>query len=192
MSYELESRSEGKACGPEARAPRVGNSFNLPAHRPIVCLGINHIIARSIMSCVAGLKADSGGISVSTDGEAMLRLVLLLAGLGLFALVWWAIRMAWHTQGHRVTTGDQGMIGLIGRVETPLGPFGEPGRVFVHGEIWRAHSALRLPPGIDVRVTRVDGLTIEVEPLHPDRLLGGLTPPSIVDRHLSNEGEGHV
>ena len=144
------------------------------------------------MSCVAGLKADSGGISVSTDGEAMLQLVLLLAGFGLFLLVWWAIRLALHTHGHRVTTGDQGMIGLIGRVETPLGPFGEPGRVFVHGEIWRAHSALRLPPGIDVRVTRVDGLTIEVEPLHPDRLLGGLTPPSIVDRHLSNEGEGHV
>ena len=141
---------------------------------------------------MAGVKADSGRGSVSTDGEAMLQLVLLLAGFGLFLLVWWAIRLALHTHGHRVTTGDQGMIGLIGRVETPLGPFGEPGRVFVHGEIWRAHSALRLPPGIDVRVTRVDGLTIEVEPLHPDRLLGGLTPPSIVDRHLSNEGEGHV
>ncbi len=111
----------------------------------------------------------------------MLRLVLLLAGLGLFALVWWAIRMAWHTQGHRVTTGDQGMIGLIGRVETPLEPTAEPGKVFVHGELWRARSGLRLPPGAVVRVTRVDGLTIDVEPLYPERFLHGAPPRSVVD-----------
>ena len=143
------------------------------------------------MSGVAGVKADSGGISVSTDGEAMLRLVLLLAGMGLFALVWWAIRLTRHTHGHRITTGDQGMIGLIGRVETPLEPFEEPGQVFVHGELWRARSRLRLPAGTAVRVTRVDGLTIDVEPLHPERLLGGVPPRSVVDHPQPERlGEG--
>ena len=167
--------------GPEVRAPRAGNCFSLQAHRPIVCLGINPIIAWHIVSGVAGVKADSGGMLVWTNGEAMLRLVLLLAVLGLFAIVWWAIRLARHTHGQRVTTGGQGMIGLIGRVETPLEPSAPPGKVFVHGELWLARSALRLLPGTPVRVTRIDGLTIDVEPLHPDRLMIGATLRSVVD-----------
>ena len=36
--------------------------------------------------------------------------------------------------------------------------------VRVHGETWRMRSRDRLPPGSRVRVTRVDGLVLEVKP----------------------------
>ncbi len=137
------------------------------------------------MSTVIGLDGEP----IRTRREVMLQ--LLLFGLGVSLAIYVAMVMLRRTQSHRITTGDQGMIGMTGRTQTELVPFGEPGRVFVHGEIWRAHSILRIPAGVDVRVTRVDGLTIEVEPLYPDRLLRGITPRSIVDRHLPNEGEGH-
>ena len=124
----------------------------------------------------------------------MLRWVLMLAVLGLGLVLYRVLRLAVHSHRHRVTTGDLGMIGLIGRVETPLEPAAEPGKVFVHGELWRARSGLRLPPGAAVRVTRVDGLTIDVEPLHPERLLGGVPPRSVVDHpqpERPGEGEPH-
>jgi membrane protein implicated in regulation of membrane protease activity len=40
----------------------------------------------------------------------------------------------------------------------------EPGLVDLRGEIWRAVSAVALPAGQTVRVMRVDGLTLTVEP----------------------------
>jgi membrane protein implicated in regulation of membrane protease activity len=40
----------------------------------------------------------------------------------------------------------------------------EPGLVDMRGEIWRAVSSVALPAGQPVRVLRVDGLTLTVEP----------------------------
>jgi membrane-bound serine protease (ClpP class) len=37
--------------------------------------------------------------------------------------------------------------------------------VFVHGELWRAVSGAAIPKGARVRVLRVDGLTLTVEPI---------------------------
>lgn len=117
---------------------------------------------------------------------------LIILGAGILFGLYRLLTLALHALDHRVTTGDLGMIGMIGRTETELAPFGEPGRVFVHGEIWRAISGLRIPPGTAVRVTRVDGLMVEVEPLHPERLLTGTPLRSIVDHYSPDEeGEGH-
>ena len=44
---------------------------------------------------------------------------------------------------------------------------GRPGQIRVHGEIWRATSAVPLAAGRGVRVTAVDGLTLLVEPADP-------------------------
>ena len=121
-----------------------------------------------------------------------MRLILLIAfGAAVIFCLHWLLARARLTLGHRVTTGDAGMIGMIGRTETELAPFGEPGKVFVHGEIWRAASLTRIPPGIAVRVTRIDGLTIEVEPLYPDRLMIEPPPRSIVDLDPTDGGEAH-
>jgi membrane-bound serine protease (ClpP class) len=61
----------------------------------------------------------------------------------------------------RVATGSEGMIGEIGIARTPVGP---EGKVFVHGELWNAVSAIAIAEGARVRVAKVNGLHLEVEP----------------------------
>ena len=60
-------------------------------------------------------------------------------------------------------TGAQALIGQVGRVRTPLVP-NEPGLVDLRGEIWRAVSQGRCHPVIRFASSRVDGLTLTVEP----------------------------
>jgi membrane-bound serine protease (ClpP class) len=56
-----------------------------------------------------------------------------------------------------------------GEVRTTIGGAGEAARglVFVHGELWRASSTQPIVAGAHVRVSRVDGLTLWVEPIEP-------------------------
>ena len=61
----------------------------------------------------------------------------------------------------KVATGQQGMIGEIGTACSELAP---AGTVFVHGELWSASSTQPVANGQRVRVVRVDGLQLEVEP----------------------------
>jgi membrane-bound serine protease (ClpP class) len=61
----------------------------------------------------------------------------------------------------KVVTGSEGLIGELGTVQTELNP---DGRVFVHGELWDAESAVPLAAGSRVRVTKIDGLRLSVEP----------------------------
>lgn len=62
---------------------------------------------------------------------------------------------------YRVTTGVEGMVGERGEVIDPSG------RVRVHGEIWTARHTAAVERGDRVRVSAVDGLTLEVEPEQP-------------------------
>jgi membrane-bound serine protease (ClpP class) len=60
-----------------------------------------------------------------------------------------------------VTTGSEGMVGEIGVARTELEP---EGKVFVHGELWNATARTAIAAGARVRVARVDGLRVVVEP----------------------------
>ena len=62
---------------------------------------------------------------------------------------------------YRVTTGAEGLVGEPGEVVEACDP---TGRVRVRGELWNARSGQPLGAGRLVRVTAVDGLTLEVEP----------------------------
>ena len=59
-----------------------------------------------------------------------------------------------------VTTGDVGMVGLIGIADTEIN---SGGRVKVRGEYWAARSSTPIPPGRPVRVIGVDNLLLKVE-----------------------------
>lgn len=61
-----------------------------------------------------------------------------------------------------VTTGDVGMVGLIGIADTEIN---SGGRVRVRGEYWAARSSTPIPPGRPVRVIGVDNLLLKVEEL---------------------------
>jgi membrane-bound serine protease (ClpP class) len=61
----------------------------------------------------------------------------------------------------KVVTGAAGMLDSIGVAHTELSP---RGKVFIQGEYWDAVSSAPVPPGTRVRVTNIEGLTLEVEP----------------------------
>lgn len=61
----------------------------------------------------------------------------------------------------KVVTGIEGLIGAVAVAQTALAP---AGKVFVHGEIWDAVSSASVAPGERVRVRKVEGLELSVEP----------------------------
>jgi membrane-bound serine protease (ClpP class) len=70
--------------------------------------------------------------------------------------------IALKARRNKVVTGAQGLVGETGVVQSPLSP---QGKVFVHGELWDAIASSTLPPWQLVVVRRVDGLTLQVDPL---------------------------
>ncbi len=64
----------------------------------------------------------------------------------------------------RSTIGPDGLLGAVAEVREAIAP-GAPGKVFVHGEIWRAVSTDALAPGARARVKSIDGLELQVQKL---------------------------
>ncbi len=71
--------------------------------------------------------------------------------------------IALRARRNKVTTGIEGLIGEIGTAQTALAP---EGKVFVHGEIWNAVASAPIGVGEQVRVRKLDGLRLEVEPVN--------------------------
>jgi membrane-bound serine protease (ClpP class) len=71
-----------------------------------------------------------------------------------------AISKAIGARRHPVSVGPQTIVGEIGEVR-------RGGLVFVHGELWQAHTpdGSPLTPGQQVRVEQLDGLTLSVRPV---------------------------
>jgi membrane-bound serine protease (ClpP class) len=116
-------------------------------------LGIGGVIAFVIGSLFlidsaqTNLEVNRGMIA-----GAAIAMSAIILGLG------WVVVRERH---RRPTTGREGMVGEIGEVREAIAP-GVPGRVFVHGELWRAVSNQPLGVGARVRVIAVRGLEIEV------------------------------
>ncbi len=82
------------------------------------------------------------------------------------------VSIALRARRSKVTTGPQGLVGEIAVARTPLAP---EGKVFIHGELWNAVASAEVAEGEQVRVSRVDGLILYVEPLrtqHPQTFSG--------------------
>jgi len=76
------------------------------------------------------------------------------------------VRAALAAKRKKAVTGEAGMIDSIGVARTDLQP---QGKVMVRGELWDARARVSVPAGARVRVTLVDGLTLEVEPVPESR-----------------------
>lgn len=82
-----------------------------------------------------------------------------LVTVGLLFLVIYFIR---YTRRRKIVTGREGLVGEIGRTVTALSP---EGTVYVHGEYWKAVSRIPVEQNHNVRVLKVDGMKLEVEPV---------------------------
>ena len=65
----------------------------------------------------------------------------------------------------RAQTGREGLVGEVGVVREAIAP-GAPGRMFVHGELWRAASDVSIVAGARARVSAVHGLELIVTVEH--------------------------
>lgn len=118
-----------------------------------------------------------GGLMLFDSPLPALRVSLpMVAGVALFGglVVAALMRLAWRAQRDRVRTGNEGLVGEVGRARTELKPPGaaRPGQVYVHGEIWSAVSPAPVPAGTPVEVTAVTGLLVEVRPVPATGPLG--------------------
>jgi membrane-bound serine protease (ClpP class) len=115
----------------------------------------------------------TGGIVLLTLGGLLLvdgpipemrvhPLTALAVSIPLGLITAFLMSIAVRARRNKVVTGEQGMIGEIGIAQTTLAP---AGKVFVHGELWDAVSAVPIPAGERIVVRQVDGLTLRVDPV---------------------------
>lgn len=76
------------------------------------------------------------------------------------------MRFAWKATKSKAVTGEEGFVNSIGVARTDMNP---GGKVLVHGELWDARAQQHLPPGSRVRIRKVEGLTLLVEPEEESR-----------------------
>jgi membrane-bound serine protease (ClpP class) len=67
--------------------------------------------------------------------------------------------LVFRSQKEKVTLGVEGLIGEVGVVKDKLSP---TGRVFVHGETWRAEADKEIDVGEKVEVVGVEGMVLKV------------------------------
>ncbi|HSL20951.1 MAG TPA: nodulation protein NfeD [Vicinamibacterales bacterium] len=94
------------------------------------------------------------------DLRLSLGFVLPIAG-AVSAIILFLVRLAVKAQRGPSVTGNEGMVGELGRALTAVGP-DEPGQVSAHGEIWNARADAPIAAGARVRIVGVDGLTLIV------------------------------
>jgi membrane-bound serine protease (ClpP class) len=114
---------------------------------------------------VGGLIAFVIGATILIDTDIpgygiSLPLILTIAGVtAVFVLL--IVGTAVRARRRPVVSGRELLLGGAGEV---LYDFTGEGWAMVHGETWRVRSPMSLTQGQRVRVTHIDGLTLDVEP----------------------------
>lgn len=137
----------------------------------LILLGIAFMVAEVFVPSFGILGL--GGLIAFVAGSVMLidtdvpgyglpwSLILsLTASTALF--IFFVIGMALKARRRPVVTGAEE---LVGAEATVLEDFETEGWAHVHGETWRIRSSRPLTRGTRVRVKRVEGLTLHVEPI---------------------------
>ncbi len=96
-----------------------------------------------------------GGVSVG---------VALAVTIPFAIIVVFLMRLVLRSRHWKVSTGKEELVGEEGIVTSALSAGGE-GMVRIHGELWSAGSPVALAQGKTVRVLRVEGLKLIVEPV---------------------------
>lgn len=121
-------------------------------------------VSHGILTAGGIASLTLGGLLL-VDGPIPEMRVKLLTALAVslpFGLITaFLMSIAWRARRNKIVTGSQGIVGELGVACTDLLP---SGKVFVHGELWNAHSVKPLHSGAAVRVVAVRQLELEVEP----------------------------
>jgi membrane-bound serine protease (ClpP class) len=120
-----------------------------------------------------GVLVAGGIISMLLGAIFLVRSPLTGAGVSLgiaiavtlpfAAITVFLMRLVLRSRHWKNVTGREELLGAQGVVVSPLAAASE-GLIRVHGELWRAISPMPVPEGHPVRVTKVEGLKLHVEP----------------------------
>jgi membrane-bound serine protease (ClpP class) len=114
-------------------------------------LGIGGVVSLGLGSL---LLFDVEGSDLTVDPGIILAAVGTLSA---FVLV--VTFLVVKSQRRKATLGFEGLIGEVGEVRERLDL---KGKVFVHGEVWKAQGSERLLPGDRVEVVGYDGMILKV------------------------------
>lgn len=121
-------------------------------------LSIGGILAMTLGSL---MLIDSSEPYLQISSAVIAATVTVSASFFLFA-VWMVMR----AQKRPVTSGQEGMVGEIGKVTDAI--TNGRGRIFVHGEYWLARASNPIAAGEEIEVIRMlDGLELEVRATAP-------------------------
>src|SRR5712664_3271958 len=121
-----------------------------------------------------GVLAAGGIVSMLLGAMFLIRSPLTAGGVSLgvalavtlpFAVLTVVLmRLVLRSRSWKSQTGPEEMIGAQGVVVTPIAD-GAEGMIRLHGELWRAFSSQPVTEGKSVRVVKIDGLKVHVEPV---------------------------
>jgi membrane-bound serine protease (ClpP class) len=100
---------------------------------------------------------DENGTDMRLSWQVLVPTLMVVSG---FFVVISGLVFKSHLSKPR--TGATGLLGEIGVVKEPIL---QEGKVFVHGELWKAISKDPVEKGAKVRVIKVENLVLEVEPV---------------------------
>jgi membrane-bound serine protease (ClpP class) len=137
----------------------------------LIFLGVGLLIAEAFVTSYGILGL--GGVTSFVIGSLFLidtsktnlvvnRDIILGAAAALTLIILGIGYVVAREHRRRVKTGAEGIVGEVGEVREAIAP-GAPGKVFVHGEIWRAASTDALRPGARARVQAINGLELQVQ-----------------------------
>ncbi len=123
-----------------------------PSHGVLAVGGVVSMFLGAIFLIRSPLTA--GGVSVGVAFAGTLPFAVLATVL---------TRLVLRSRKWKTATGREELIGSSGTVTSAL-QVGAEGMVRVHGELWRAQSSQPVPEGQSVKILRVEGLKLYVEP----------------------------
>ncbi len=124
-------------------------------------LGIGGAVAM-VLGALMLVRSPLTGMGVSLS--AALGVTLPCAIIVVFLM-----RLVLRSMRWRQSTGSEQLVGEFGEVTEPIDSQNGRGMVHVHGELWQAVASASIPRGARVRVKKVDGLTLHVEPAESQR-----------------------
>jgi membrane-bound serine protease (ClpP class) len=123
-----------------------------------------------------GILAAGGVVAMLIGALMLVRSPITGGGVGLgvaigatlpvAAIVLMLTRLVVRSRHWAPQTGVEQLVQETGEVTEPVAA-DAPGLVFVRGELWRAVAPEPVARGTRVRIVRVDGLTLHVEPVGP-------------------------
>ncbi|CAM4051919.1 nodulation protein NfeD [Vreelandella rituensis] len=134
----------------------------------LIVVGLGLIVGEALMPSfgilgVGGIAAFVFGSIILMDAENLRVSLPMIAGVALLAaavMLWTATRFI----GLKRQPAHTGQEQLVGHEAVVLKDFEEHGYVRLEGERWHARSQTPLSQGQTVKVVRVEGLTLHVEP----------------------------